>query len=379
MSRASMGAEGLFDALYARGPVAASVDGRAWLGAMLEVEAALARACAAEGLIPAASASVIAEACDADRFDLHAIAAEAGASATPVIAIVAALRAAVGEQVAPHVHLGATSQDVIDTAAMLLARRALEALLTDVAATAAAAATLARTHRDSPMAARTLLQQAQVSTFGLRAAGWLVGLEEAAERLREVAAARLAVQMGGPAGTRGPQVAARVAGELGLAEPTLPWDAIRVRPAELACALGVLAGVLAKIAGDVVLFAQTEVAELREGGAAGRGGSSSMPHKRNPVASISVLACAARVPGLVATMLAAMRQEHERGAGGWQAEWGTLSDLLTLVGSAAAWSVDLLANLEVDVARMREHAAGLDGDSGAISTLIDRALAVAKP
>jgi 3-carboxy-cis,cis-muconate cycloisomerase len=322
---------------------------------------------------------VIADACDADRFDLTTIAAAAGASATPVIAIVAALREAVGEQVAPHVHLGATSQDVIDTAAMLLARRALEALLADVAAAASAAAMLARTHRESPMAARTLLQQAQVSTFGLRAAGWLVGLEEAANRLREVATARLAVQMGGPAGTRGPQVAARVAGELGLAEPTLPWDAIRVRPAELACALGVLAGVLAKIAGDVVLFAQTEVAELREGGGPGRGGSSSMPHKRNPVASISVLACAARVPGLVATMLAAMRQEHERGAGGWQAEWGTLSDLLTLVGSATAWTVDLLANLEVDVARMREHAAGLDGDTAAIATLIDRALAVARP
>jgi 3-carboxy-cis,cis-muconate cycloisomerase len=374
-----MGAEGLFDALYARGAVAASVDGRAWLGAMLEVEAALARACAAEGLIPAGSASVIADACDADRFDLDTIAASAGASATPVIAIVAALRAAVGEQVAAHVHLGATSQDVIDTAAMLLARRALEALLADVAAAAAATAVLARTHRESPMAGRTLLQQAQASTFGLRAAGWLVGLEEAAERLREVATLRLAVQMGGPVGTRGPAIAARVAGELGLAEPTLPWHAIRVRPAELACALGVLAGVLAKIAGDVVLFAQTEVGELREGGGPGRGGSSSMPHKRNPVASISVLACADRVPSLVATMLAAMRQEHERGAGGWQAEWGTLSDLLTLVGSAAAWSVDLLVNLEVDVARMGEHAAGLDGDTGAIATLIDRALAVATP
>jgi 3-carboxy-cis,cis-muconate cycloisomerase len=374
-----MGPDGLFDALYARGPLAAALDGRAWLGAMLEVEAALARACAAEGLIPAASAGVIAEACNPDRFDLVTIAAAAGGSATPVIAIVAALREAVGPEVAPHVHLGATSQDVIDTASMLLARRGLEHLDADVATAMSAAAALAEGHRDSPMAARTLLQQAQASTFGLRAAGWLVGLEEAAGRLREVAATRLAVQMGGPAGTRGPQIAARVASELGLAEPTLPWDAIRVRPAELACALGVLAGVLAKIAGDVVLFAQTEVAELREGGGPGRGGSSSMAHKRNPVASVSVLACSARVPGLVATMLASMRQEHERAAGNWQAEWGTLSDLLTLVGSAAAWTADLLANLEVDVARMREHAAGLDGDTGAIGALIDRALAVAKP
>jgi 3-carboxy-cis,cis-muconate cycloisomerase len=374
-----MGAEGLFDALYARGPVAASVAGRAWLGAMLEVEAALARACAAEGLIPAASARVIADACSAERFDLPTIAAAVGESATPVIALVAALREAVGKQAAPHVHLGATSQDVIDTAAMLLARRALELLLADVAAAGSAAAALAQTHRESPMAARTLLQQAQASTFGLRAAGWLVGLEEAAARLREVATTRLAVQMGGPAGTRGPAIAARVASELGLAEPTMPWDAIRVRPAELACALGVLSGVLAKIAGDVVLFAQTEVDELREGGGPGRGGSSSMLHKRNPVASVSVLACAVRVPGLVATMLAAMAQEHERAAGKWQAEWGTLSDLLTLVGSAAAWTVDLLANLEVDVERMREHAAGLEGDTGAVGTLIDRALALELP
>jgi 3-carboxy-cis,cis-muconate cycloisomerase len=374
-----MRADGLFDAIYARGPLAAALDGQAWLGAMLEVEAALASACAAEGLIPAASAAVIAEACDSDRFELATIAAAAGESATPVIAIVAALRVAVGTEVAPHVHLGATSQDVIDTASMLLARRALEHLRADVATAISAAAALAQTHRDSPMAARTLLQQAQASTFGLRAAGWLVGLEEASARLRELAATRLAVQMGGPAGTRGPQIAARVAGELGLAEPTLPWDAIRVRPAELACALGVLAGVLAKIAADVVLFAQTEVAELREGGGPGRGGSSSMAHKRNPVASVSVLACTARVPGLVATMLAAMAQEHERAAGNWQAEWGTLSDLLTLVGSAASWTADLLANLEVDVARMREHAGGLDGDTGAIGALIDRALAVAQP
>jgi 3-carboxy-cis,cis-muconate cycloisomerase len=167
-----------------------------------------------------------------------------------------------------------------------------------------------------------------------------------------------------------------VAAELGLAEPTLPWGAIRVRPAELASALGVLAGVFAKIAGDVALFAQSEVGELREGGGRHRGGSSSMAHKRNPVASVSVIACTTRVPGLVATVLAAMAQEHDRAAGAWQAEWGTLTDLLVLVGSAAAWSADLLANLDVDVERMSEHAAGLDGDLGAVDSLIDRALGV---
>jgi 3-carboxy-cis,cis-muconate cycloisomerase len=370
-----MRSEGLFDALYARGAVAAQTDGPAWLAAMLDVEAALARACAEEDLIPAASAIAIADACRVERFDLGEIARAAGESATPVIAIVAELRHAVGEQVAPHVHLGATSQDIIDTAAMLLSRRALEPLLADAASAIAAAGALAETHRASPMAARTLLQHAQLTTFGLRAAGWLVGLEEACARLREVASARLAVQMGGPSGTRAPQVAARVAAELALVEPTLPWGTVRVRSAELASALGVLAGVLAKIARDVALLAQSEVGELREGGAPGRGGSSAMAHKRNPVASVSVVACTTRVPGLVATMLAAMPQEHERAAGGWQAEWGTLSDLLTLVGSAAAWSADLLGNLEVDAERMRENASGLEGELDAVDSLIDRALA----
>jgi 3-carboxy-cis,cis-muconate cycloisomerase len=351
-----MSSEGLFDALYARGGVAAQVAGRAWLAAMLDVESALAKACADEGLIPAASASAIADACRVESFEVSAIARAAGDSATPVIAIVASLRQAVGEQIAPHVHLGATSQDIIDTAAMLVARRALELLLTDTAVAASAAAALAQAHRATAMAGRTLLQQAQASTFGLRAAGWFVGLAEASGGLRAVAAQRLAVQMGGAVGTRGPQIAARVAAELGLAEPTLPWAAIRVRPAELASALGVLAGVFAKIAADVVLFSQTEVGELREGGGPGRGGSSAMAHKRNPVAAVTVLACAERVPGLVATMLATMRQEHDRAAGAWQAEWGTLTDLLALTGSAAAWSADLLANLEVDVDRMRGNA-----------------------
>jgi 3-carboxy-cis,cis-muconate cycloisomerase len=371
--------EDLFGALYARGPVPAQTDGRAWLAAMLDVEAALAQACAADGQIPAASASAIVQACEVDRFDLAAIAAATGESATPVIAIVAALREAVGEQSASDVHLGATSQDIIDTAAMLLAKRALEPLLADVGSAMAALAALAAAHRDTPMAARTLLQQAQLTTFGLRASGWLVGLDEARARLREVASTRLAVQMGGPVGTRGPAIAGLVAEELGLAEPTLPWGAIRVRPVELAAALGVLAGVFAKIARDVTLLAQNEVAEVRERADPRRGGSSALAHKRNPVASVAIIACATRVPGLVATMFAAMVQEHERAAGAWQAEWGTLSDLLTLVGSAASWAADLLDGLEVDPVRMSENAAALDGSLDDVAALIDRAVAVSVP
>jgi 3-carboxy-cis,cis-muconate cycloisomerase len=367
--------DGLFDALYARGEVAARTGGRAWLQAMLDVEAALARACAAEGLIPAGAAEAIAAAAIAERFDAAAIAAATGDSATPVIALVAQLREAVGAEQAPYVHLGATSQDIVDTAMMVVAKRALEPLLADTDAAIAAAAALARKHHATTMAARTLLQQAQVTTFGLRAAAWLIGLAEASERLRAVAQTRLAVQMGGPVGTRSPEVGARVAAELALAEPLAPWGAIRVRPAELASALGVLSGIYAKIALDVALLAQNEVGELREGGGGGRGGSSAMAHKRNPVASVAIRAATTRVPGLVATILAAMAQEHERAAGAWQAEWGTLVDLLVLSGSAAAWGADLLEHLEVCPDAMGEHAEGLDGDTSAVDLLIGRALA----
>ncbi len=179
--------------------------------------------------------------------------------------------------------------------------------------------------------------------------------------------------MGGPVGQRDPAVAAAVAAELGLADPVLPWHTLRLRPVALASALGALAGVLGKVARDVTLLAQDEVAEVREGGE-NRGGSSAMAHKRNPVAAVSVLACARRVPGLVATQLAAMEQEHERAAGGWQAEWGTMTDLLRLTGSATAWAHDLLVHLEVDEAAMRERA-GAEPDLGAAGVLVDRALA----
>jgi 3-carboxy-cis,cis-muconate cycloisomerase len=352
----------LFGALYGRGEVALQASDDAWLQAMLDVEAALARACALEGEIPADAANAIASACDSDAFDVGEIGAAAGDSATPVVALVAALRALVGEPWAGYVHHGATSQDILDTAEMLLASRCLIPLLDDARASADAAAALARAHRQTPMAGRTLLQQALPTSFGLRAAGWLSGIDEAIARLADVVETRLAVQMAGPVGSRPPAIARLVAAELGLAEPTLPWSTIRVRIAELAGALGTLAGVLGKIARDVTLLSQNEVGELREGARPGRGGSSAMAHKRNPVAAISVLACTNRVPGLVATLLAAMVQEHERAAGAWQSEWGTLSELLTLTGSSAAWARELLENLEVVPERMQENLARLAAD-----------------
>jgi 3-carboxy-cis,cis-muconate cycloisomerase len=371
---------GLFSGVYGRGDVAAHVTDGAWLQAMLDVEAALARACAAERLIPDTAAAEIAAACRAERFDLAELARRTADNATPIVGLVAALRAAVPEPVAAHVHLGATSQDVMDTALMLIARRALAPLLRDAGAAADAAARLADEHRHTPMIGRTLLQQALPITFGLRAAGWLVGIDAAGGRLADVRDHELAVQMGGPVGARGPAVAARVAAELELIEPVLPWQAIRVRPVNLAAALGALSGVLAKIARDVTLLAQQEVAECREGSdpAHPRGGSSAMSHKRNPVGAVSVLACSKRTPGLVASVLADMEQEHERAAGAWQAEWGTYTELLALTGSATAWARELLEQLQVDPARMRANLAAAAGADAPLpdgaDELITRAL-----
>jgi 3-carboxy-cis,cis-muconate cycloisomerase len=336
------------------------------LQALLDAEAALARASAAAGVIPAAAAAAIAACCDAGRFDVDALGRASAAAGNPVVPLVRALAEQLPEEAAGHVHQGATSQDVLDTAAALVAHRALGPLLRDLAAAAAACAALAEAHRGTVLAGRTLLQQAVPVTFGLKAASWLVGLDETRVRLAEVRRRELAVQLGGAAGTlagfgdRGLRVLAGFAADLGLAEPTVPWHAVRARPAALAGALGACAGVLGKVARDVALLAQNEVAEVREGGE-GRGGSSAMPHKRNPVAAVAVAACTARVPGLVATMLAAMPQEHERAAGGWHAEWEPQRELLRLVGSAASWCRELLEHLEVDPGRMR---ANLDAAGG---------------
>jgi 3-carboxy-cis,cis-muconate cycloisomerase len=291
---------------------------------------------------------------------------------------VTALRERVPEADRPFVHVGATSQDIVDTALMLIAKRALTPLLATCQQAAWTVFELAQAHRHTPMIARTLLRQALPITFGLRAAIWLDGIDSARARLRAVHETGLAVQMGGAVGGRDPELGRRVAVELGLADPVIGWSATRVRTAELASALGVLAGVLGKVARDVTLLAQDEVGEVSEDNRGG-GGSSSMAHKQNPVAAVSTLACTRRVPGLVATVLAGMEAEHERAAGAWQAEWGTLADLLTLTGSAARWTGELVAGLRVHTDRMAENlAAAAAGDQpppAGIDELIDRALA----
>jgi 3-carboxy-cis,cis-muconate cycloisomerase len=356
---------GLFDGTFARGAAARAVSNDAWFGSLLEVEAALARAAAATGLVPTTAADAVTAACaDPGRLDLAAVVVRAADAGNPVPPLVEALRAAVGPRDAVAVHVAATSQDVLDTALVLISRRAIAAIDGDLGAAAGSAAGLARTHRDDLVMGRTLLQQALPTTFGLKAAGWLAGLDGARARLRAVAAA-LPVQYGGAVGTlagaggSGPDLRAALARELGLTTTPAPWHTVRLPIADLAGALGAAAGVVATVAVDVVLLAQTEVGEVAEVSAE-RGGSSAMPHKNNPVAAISARACARRAPGLVATLLAAMEQEHERAAGAWHSEWPTVTGLLTTVGSAASWLAESLASLRVDRARMAATVAAAD-------------------
>ena len=350
----------LFDGLFARGEAAAAVSDRAIVDAMVEFEVALLRALATLELAPIEAADELETAFHegALELDLAELGRASGDQGTPVPGLLRALRGQLSETASAHLHKGATSQDVVDTAMMLVTRRALALVLSDLSAAADACAELVERHRTAIEPGRTLLQQALPLTFGLKAAGWLDGIDRAIADLATVRDRELAVQFGGAVGTlaslgdRGLDVAAELAVQLRLPAPEVPWHTIRLRPARIASALGATLGVAGKVGRDVLLLAQTEVAEVAEGGGAGRGGSSTMPHKRNPVGAIALVACAQRAPGLVATMLAAMMQEHERGAGTWQAEWETLPQLLRLTGSSAAILGELLSGLEVDPEKM---------------------------
>ncbi|WP_036391003.1 3-carboxy-cis,cis-muconate cycloisomerase [Micromonospora chokoriensis] len=329
------------------------------LQAMLDVEAALARATADAGILPVPAAQAIVEQCRADRYDPGVLGRAADATGNPVVPLVAELTTAVPEHARAWVHLGATSQDVLDTALVLVAVRALGPLLRHLDAAVDAAAHLADTHRDTVMVARTLGQQAAPTTFGLKAAGWLTGLVEARDRLLQASADQPA-QLGGAVGTlaafgpAGAEVAERFAAHLSLPSSPLPWHTRRQPWLDLAAALGGLLVAAGKVALDVGLLAQNEIAEVAEGGT-GRGGSSAMPHKRNPVDSILVTAAARRGPGLVATLFAAAVQEHERAAGAWHAEWEPLLDLLHVAGGAAARCARMLVGLQVSAQRMRAN------------------------
>jgi 3-carboxy-cis,cis-muconate cycloisomerase len=353
----------LFAAIFVPDEVRDCVADRAWIEAMLEVERALVRSGAAVGVIPADAAAAIAERCRGASFDPERLAREGHGVGNPVEPLVRALRGEVGGEASRYVHRGATSQDVMDTAAMLVARRALDLILEALDRAARACARHAETHRTTPMVARTLLQQAVPTTFGFKAAGWLVGLLEARAALLRVRAGGLAAELGGAAGTlavfgdRGPEVLARFAAELGLAEPTLPWHTNRVRVAELGAALAISAGAAAKIGLDAALLAQNEVAEASEPG----GGSSTMPQKRNPVGSTLAIACARNACAAAATLIAAVPQEHERAVGAWHAEWDALTNALAFTGGAVSAVAGVVERLKVDPKRMRDNLAAADG------------------
>jgi 3-carboxy-cis,cis-muconate cycloisomerase len=334
---------------------------RARVQAMLDFEAALARAEGRLGVIPPHAAERIAARCVAEQMDLEALARAAALAGNLAIPLVGQLAARVAEEdreAAGFVHWGATSQDVIDTGLVLQLRAALERIAAELDRLAKALATLAEGHRTTPVAGRTWMQHAVPTTFGFEVAGGLEAILRHRERLARVRDRALVLQFGGAVGTlaslgdKGAEVAAELGAELELPVPDLAWHAHRDRLAEVATTLALCAGTLGKMARDVALHAQTEVAEVREPGGEGRGGSSSMPHKRNPVSSAVVLAAATRIPGLVASILGAMIQEEERGLGGWHAEWETLPELVGLLGGALHHLTETMTGLEVDAARM---------------------------
>jgi 3-carboxy-cis,cis-muconate cycloisomerase len=331
---------------------------------MLDFEAALARAEARVDVIPRAAATSIANKCRADLFDLAALAhaaANAGNLAIPMVQQLTDLVGRDDKEAMRYVHWGATSQDAIDTGLVLQLRDAFDGIAADVNRLCDLLAQLAGAHRATPVAARTWMQQAVPMVFGLKAAGWLDAMTRHRTRLQEVRGRVLALQFGGAAGTlaslgqRGLDVAKALAEELQLDLPALSWHAHRDRLAEVATTLALQTGTLGKMARDVSLQMQTEIGEVFEPVGQGRGGSSTMPHKRNPVACAVILSAADRVPALASIMLTAMSQEHERGLGGWHAEWETLPELVQVSAGALRAMLGTVAGLEIDAHRMRQN------------------------
>jgi 3-carboxy-cis,cis-muconate cycloisomerase len=332
--------------------------------AMLDFEAALVRAEARAGLIPTSAAPAISSKCGAELIDLASLAhaaASAGNLAIPLIKQLTALVAKENPEAARYVHWGATSQDVIDTGAVLQLRDAFVPVLADLDALADALADLAQAHRRTVLPARTWMQQALPTSFGFIAAGWLDALLRHRQRLLAMKKTALVLQFGGAVGTlaslgqRGTQVAGFLAEELRLALPGIPWHTQRDRIAEVATTFGLVAGTLSKIARDLSLHMQTEIQEIHEPSGEGRGGSSTLPHKRNPVTCAAVLGATLRVPALVGTMLGAMDQPQQRALGSWHAEWETLPEIVRLTAGGLHHLAAVVPRLSIDEKRMREN------------------------
>lgn len=355
--------DGLYGELFADREMAALLDDRAALQGMLDFEAALARAEAEAGVIPASAAEAIGAQCKAELYDIAALGKAATLAGNPAIPLVKALTGRVGTidpEAAKWVHYGATSQDVIDSGHAQQYGVAWELLLKRSTRLAHALAALTREHRHTPMIGRTFLQHAVPISFGLKAANWLRPVVSFHDDF--MIYGQSAHQLGGAAGTLASlgDKAEAVLDVFGRTMPSIgavktPWHSERSRPARIAAGLGLLMGHLGKMAQDIALMAQTEIGELAEPEAPGKGGSSAMPHKRNPVLCTLILAAAKRTPGLVATMLATMPQEHERAMGGWHAEWRTMAELFTIAGSALNQMIALIEGLQVFPERMRQN------------------------
>ena len=349
----------------------------------LAFEAALAEAEAAEGLLTTDEASRIAIACAQLPLDTATLAAEAAHAGTLAIPLVHHLRSSLGDEaLAAKIHWGATSQDVADTALMLQAKAGSLLIARELARLQTALAALAERTADVPMIGRTFLQGALPITFGLKVIQWLTGIDEAAARFKRENVSALMLQFGGGTGTRaglsgkGTAIAAHMAKTLGLASPVLPWHARRGSIAGLASALAIVTGAAGKIARDITLLAQNEISEAFEPHVQGRGGSSTMAHKRNPTSCQMVLSAASRTPGLTATIMAALPQEQERGISGWQAEAPVLADLFCLSHGVLATVAPVVENIEVDTARMAANlkAAKIGSDTGESEHLVRTAL-----
>ncbi len=360
----------LSDSLATTEPLAKVFSDGSMVQAMLDFEAALARVQGRLGLIPQPAAEAIGKQARAEVFAAEELARQTLRAGTPGIPLVKALTErvrAADPAAAGFVHWGATSQDVADTALILLLKKAQTLLAADHSRLLEALGNLSDQHRDTVMVGRTLLQPAPPITLGLKAAGWLAATRRGWERLTTAFEESMLVQFGGASGTlaalgeQGIAVGRALAEELGLGYPEAPWHAHRDRLAALVAACGVQTGSLGKMARDISLLMQAEVGEAAEQGGPDRGGSSTMPHKRNPVACSLTLAAAHRVPGLVAAFLSAMVQEHERGVGGWQAEWPTVAGVIQATGLAAASMAEAAETLRVDAARMRANTEAAGG------------------
>jgi 3-carboxy-cis,cis-muconate cycloisomerase len=356
--------------------------------AMMDFEAALARAQAAEGVISRDAALAIAGVCKAELYDVEAIVAasrRAGSLAIPLVAKLTETVALFNSEASQVVHWGSTSQDVIDTATVLVTRRAMALIDRDLSALIASLLALYERHGHAPLLARTLMQPASVTSFGFKLAGWLAALIGAQQRLHAAAPRALQLQFGGAVGSlatlgeKGPAVARRVAGLLQLPEPQGVWHTQRGDWVSLGCEIGVLVGACAKIATDWALMGQGEIGELAEPSGAGRGGSSAMPHKRNPVSSMVALAAAQRAPQRVAALLSAMAQEHERGLGNWQAELAEWAGLFVSAHGGLKALADAAAGLQVDEARMLVNLGSLRGVVHAEAVAMRMARVVGKP